>query len=252
MLQKDQHLRPTIEVLWRHPLFQNLKELVNPPEPIINPTPRLAFQSVRSVPAKNTKELLIENGICLKKNIYELTEFAEVPVSQEEEDFEEKIINYQEKQLFYTYKHIYIIQNDFKDVKKIPKFDKNETVAILIPETVKEIPKFYFFFFMNLETFHIFADIEIMREDCLGNCEKLKEVLLPENLKKIGQSCFMICTSLSQINIPARVIEIGKWCFYETNLFVKREIVIEKGGNFTLKQIMKLSEWNENIKEFNE
>jgi serine/threonine protein kinase len=221
ILQKDHYLRPTAEQLWSHPLFQNFIEVVNRPkaidslQPLLfknirhkrNPTPRLTFQSVQSVPLKSTKELLIENGICLEKNIQEISEFA--PNSEEEESIYD-----QEIQSLNAFKHICVIQNDFKDVIKIPKFEKNRTIAILIPKTVKELPRDYFHYFKNLETFHILAEIEILTYGIFHKCDKLNEVVLPENLKQIEFGSFLSCYSLSKITIPASVRIIGRSCFY--------------------------------------
>jgi serine/threonine protein kinase len=67
-LHKDQFLRITIERLWNHPLFNTLREIANRPKPCV---------ILQTASLKSTKGLLIENGICLEKNINEISEFGE-------------------------------------------------------------------------------------------------------------------------------------------------------------------------------
>jgi serine/threonine protein kinase len=228
MLQKVQYLRPTAQQLWNHPLFHNFKEVANrskpigalqplslqQPKPKNNPNPKLTFDSVQVVRSKSTQELLIENGICLEKNIHELMKFAE-------HSEEENSIYYQQKQFFSTFEHIYVIQDDFKDVQKIPEFDKSQTVAILIPKRLKAIPKYYFLKYENLETIHKFADIESLGRGCLYQCDKLKEVLLPENLIQIGEYSFAKCQSLHKIYIPSSVKKLKKLAFIIVKIYCK-------------------------------
>jgi hypothetical protein len=165
---------------------------------------------------KSTKELLIEGEICLEKNIHEISKFLQYAWNPHGA--------YQkQRNIFEPFKHIYLIQNEFKDVQKIPKFDNNETLAILISKSANLIPHRCFHHFSNLITFHIFAYIEILEESCFEYCAGLKEVLLPESLKKIDRKCFIYCGSLCKINIPKSMNEICFECFYRTALFFERE-----------------------------
>jgi hypothetical protein len=193
-------MRPTIEHLWNHPLFQNLKEL---------------SKRTNSAPLKSTKELLIENGICFEKNIHEISEFYRYCLDQNS-------AYSGQRNIFESFKHIFLIQNDFGDVNKIPKFNSDETVSILVSTSIYTIPHDYFCYFWMLETFHIFANIEILGDKCFYECEKLKEVFFPGTLKKIGKICFFNCRKLSKTNFPKTVIKTGENCFCQTNLFLKK------------------------------
>jgi serine/threonine protein kinase len=197
MLHKDPLLRPTIEQLCNHSLF------------------------------KTTKQLLIEKGVVLEKNIFEVTELGG-----------------DQRKMYDQFKHIYFVQNDFREVATIPVFNINEAIVVLIPHSVKTIPNEYFgvFYFdeklfpqlfsSSFETFFIFSDIEEIGDYCFSRSINLQEVLFPPFLKKIGKNCFPFCTSVNQINIPKSVIEIGNECFYLSNIFQKgNAISTEKNQN---------------------
>jgi hypothetical protein len=59
--------------------------------------------------------------------------------------------------------------------------------------------------------------VGIERNAFIGN-SKIEEVVLPENLKRIGAGAFRGCSKLSKINIPPSVTEIIQWAFADTAL----------------------------------
>lgn len=63
MFTKDHYSRPTMEQLRKNPIFKNFLKSSN-----------FAFQSMKSILKKTTKQLIIERGIELEKNIYEMNE----------------------------------------------------------------------------------------------------------------------------------------------------------------------------------
>lgn len=59
------------------------------------------------------------------------------------------------------------------------------------------------------------APVTEIRDNAFYECKTLKQVSLPETIKKIGHHCFYECTSLEGIKLPESVTEIGMGCFSE-------------------------------------
>lgn len=57
------------------------------------------------------------------------------------------------------------------------------------------------------------APVVEIRDNAFYKCSSLKQITLPESLKKMGHHCFFGCTSLEQIIIPDSTSEIGMGCF---------------------------------------
>jgi hypothetical protein len=116
--------------------------------------------------------------------------------------------------MYKEFNHIYLIQNDFRDLSKIPILDRDTALTLLISQSVKEIPAEYFSGFTNIRTYLIFAEIHEIGAQCFFQCKNLKEILLPSTLKKIDVEGFSGCGNLAKINLSKAVIEIGKGCFF--------------------------------------
>lgn len=52
----------------------------------------------------------------------------------------------------------------------------------------------------------------------VGNCSKLKTVVLPDTIKNIERSAFAFCTELQSINLPVGLETIGEIAFYSCSL----------------------------------
>lgn len=62
-------------------------------------------------------------------------------------------------------------------------------------------------------------DMNSIPENCFYGDDELKNIILPDNIIRIGESAFRRCSSLSSINIPDSVIRIDDNAFtYCTNL----------------------------------
>ncbi len=57
------------------------------------------------------------------------------------------------------------------------------------------------------------APVTEIRDNAFYKCSSLREITLPEGLKKMGHHCFYECTSLEKIVIPDSVSETGMGCF---------------------------------------
>ena len=58
--------------------------------------------------------------------------------------------------------------------------------------------------------------ITSLADNCFAECEKLKEVILPDSVTKFGSYAFYHCSSLENLTIPATVTEIGAYAFEAT------------------------------------
>ncbi len=84
-------------------------------------------------------------------------------------------------------------------------------VHLTIPEGIKHIGSYAFKRCCNLETVEIIGDTEI-GEEAFAECEKLKNVVLSNDIKETGISVFSRCKALQSINIPSSMVEIpGKF-----------------------------------------
>ena len=54
-----------------------------------------------------------------------------------------------------------------------------------------------------------------IRDNAFYECRTLKQIILPDSLKKIGHHCFYECSALEGIELPEYVSEIGMGCFSE-------------------------------------
>eukprot|EP00571_Detonula_confervacea_P007130 CAMPEP_0172325076 /NCGR_PEP_ID=MMETSP1058-20130122/53089_1 /TAXON_ID=83371 /ORGANISM="Detonula confervacea, Strain CCMP 353" /LENGTH=628 /DNA_ID=CAMNT_0013041527 /DNA_START=19 /DNA_END=1905 /DNA_ORIENTATION=+ len=62
---------------------------------------------------------------------------------------------------------------------------------------------------------HVWVDasVEVIRPVVFRHCRELKEVYLPEGLKRIGSGAFQGCVSLERINLPSTLESIGLGTF---------------------------------------
>lgn len=54
-----------------------------------------------------------------------------------------------------------------------------------------------------------------IRDNAFYECRTLKQIILPDSIKKIGHHCFYECSALEGIELPEYVSEIGMGCFSE-------------------------------------
>jgi serine/threonine protein kinase len=154
MLHKDQYMRPTIQQIWNHSLFDNFK--VN------------SFPSVKLDPIKSTRQLIVQTGIISEENIMEISEFPD-PEKQEE-------ICARQRNVYWKFQNIYIVQNDLTDTEKINFSDTARSLVVLIPQSVTDIPRNHFSVSYNLH-YGVLSNV---------SCHDLREVFLPPTIKRIA------------------------------------------------------------------
>ena len=73
----------------------------------------------------------------------------------------------------------------------------------------------------SLETVEIPSEISghkitALADNCFAECEKLKEIIIPDSVTAFGSYAFYHCSSLEGLTIPASVTEIGAYAFEAT------------------------------------
>ena len=116
-------------------------------------------------------------------------------------------------------------------------FDNNKSIVkVTIPESVITING-AFAGCTSLETAVINGNgLKTLGEDAFDDCEKLKEITLPDSLTSIGDDAFYLCRNLSKIVIPANVASIGSYAFNLAGIDVE-EFVVEFTYGSCLKTI---------------
>ena len=87
--------------------------------------------------------------------------------------------------------------------------------TIIIPSSVTEIANDAFSYNNTLENviFQENSKLESIGIRAFCGCTKLKNINLPDSLKKLEQLAFYNCTSLEEITVPGSIKEIGDYCF---------------------------------------
>lgn len=88
--------------------------------------------------------------------------------------------------------------------------------TVFIPECVTVISESAFTDCKNLESviFEENSQCTSINKKAFYGCRKLKEITLPNNLKKIGDAAFSDCSGLKEIIIPDSIQNIGSSAFY--------------------------------------
>jgi len=85
---------------------------------------------------------------------------------------------------------------------------------ITIPDTVKEIAAYAFYYNENLQQIAIPGSVTEMGEGAFGNCSNLSKVTIEgSGLTAIGSHCFQSNSSLSVIRMPESVETLGAYAF---------------------------------------
>lgn len=103
---------------------------------------------------------------------------------------------------------------DFPDDGKVSK--------IIIKEGIANIPDFAFSGFENLESVEIKVSEKIgvteIGDSAFSYCPRLKEIIIPDTVKKIGANAFEYCSSLKSIKLPRDLTEINERLFYYSGI----------------------------------
>lgn len=103
---------------------------------------------------------------------------------------------------------------DFPDDEKVSK--------IIIKEGIANIPNFAFSGFENLESVEIKVSektgVTEIGDSAFSYCPRLKEIIIPDTVKKIGANAFEYCSSLKSIKLPRDLTEINERLFYYSGI----------------------------------
>ncbi|WP_026834422.1 leucine-rich repeat domain-containing protein [Eubacterium xylanophilum] len=84
----------------------------------------------------------------------------------------------------------------------------NSIESVVLPDTIQDIGST--FSGTKIKEIILPQGIKVLGDKSFYNCAELKNVVLSNNLVEIGDSAFCRCTKLSEIVIPKSVIKIGK------------------------------------------
>ena len=108
-------------------------------------------------------------------------------------------------------------------------FVNNELVTdLVIPSSVREIPKYAFVGFSGLKSVKLESGVEKIGEQAFYQCYSLEAVDFGHTLKTIGNAAFRQCFSLDHVVIPASVTDIQEgafiWCKGMTSIQLPRTL----------------------------
>ncbi len=112
-------------------------------------------------------------------------------------------------------------------------FANSGLTSVTVPATVTVFEDAVFFGTKNLVKADIQtgSNIENLPTETFGYCFGLKEVTLPEGMKRIGESAFYRCTSLESLVLPSTVFRIKEHSLYGC-MSLKTLTILDKTDNF--------------------
>ena len=95
-------------------------------------------------------------------------------------------------------------------------FDEGFVVKITLPSTVTELGSGAFSDAKCLEHVNIPGNMNITEIPyfSFGRCSRLKSIVIPEKVEKIGEKAFLSCFSLSSVTLSKNLKEIGASAFW--------------------------------------
>ncbi len=111
---------------------------------------------------------------------------------------------------------------DFSDtLETIGKGAFNNTVitAVVIPDSVTNIDDYAFSNCNFLKIVKLPKNIKRISKGCFNSCEKLEEIVLPESVTIIDDYAFGYCSQLPQIKLSDNLEYLGTMAFYRCSKF---------------------------------
>lgn len=104
------------------------------------------------------------------------------------------------------------------------KYVNLPTNDIVIPEGIKHIGAYAFYYFQNITSVKLPEGIESIGDYAFYNCSSLKSINIPESVKSIGTSAFRNCSSITEIKLPGGITSIGSSAFSGCSKLISIEI----------------------------
>ena len=87
-----------------------------------------------------------------------------------------------------------------------------------------------------VERISVMASGKTIEKCCFSGCKKVKEVMIPDGVTKIGECAFYGCSTLTKIKLPAQLKEIGSsafaWCKGLTTITIPDGVTTIGDGAF--------------------
>lgn len=95
---------------------------------------------------------------------------------------------------------------------------KDKAKSIIVEEGITEIQGFSFYEFEYLRDVRLPETMKKIPERLFGNCSRLKEITYSENLTEIGDYAFYGCSLLEKVEFPSSLSKIGSFAFDDCSL----------------------------------
>ncbi|MBR3969556.1 MAG: leucine-rich repeat protein [Ruminococcus sp.] len=86
-------------------------------------------------------------------------------------------------------------------VTELGSFELSGITSVVIPDSVKKIGNFCFYF-TNIKSIVLPDSVTIIGDNAFSGCGKLESIEIPDSVEKIGMSAFFGCRSLESVTIP--------------------------------------------------
>ncbi len=100
--------------------------------------------------------------------------------------------------------------------------------SFAIPETVKKVDAYAFYWNEMIESISIPGSVETIGGDAFAGCEKLTSINFSEGLLSIGSTAFHQCNTLPSITFPASLQRLGDDMF--ESCYELKEILVAEGS----------------------
>lgn len=118
---------------------------------------------------------------------------------------------------------ILVRYNGSDDVVKIPDnvteigeavfYNHEEIREVRLPDKLVKIGRRAFYHCLNLQKIEFPAKLEEIGSEAFWGAH-IKDIVLPENVKSIGESCFACCNYLTNLRICSNILKAGNKAFY--------------------------------------
>ncbi len=106
-----------------------------------------------------------------------------------------------------------VIPDGVKSIGNYAFYFFSELLSVKIPNSVQSIGKYAFLGCNKMTTINIPDGVTTIQESTFSGCDKLSKITIGKGVKAIGEKAFYDCSSLYGIDLPKGVLSIDVWAF---------------------------------------
>jgi hypothetical protein len=131
------------------------------------------------------------------------------------DDHQQSVLIFQDRKtkIIQKFQTIIIVQEGAQYLPKDLNFDLEQTLLIVIPNSITSIDAGCFSECSSLTNITLPDSIKSIGDYCFYKCSSLPNITLPDSIKSIGVKCFSECSSFTNITLPNSITSIGYNCF---------------------------------------